>query len=308
MKTGYTDAAGYCLVASAARDMPERQAPPAQRGAGHGLARGARQREPEAAELGLPGLRRGAPVRGRQADRHRPVWKGTSAEAKLGAPRRAVRQRAQGRGRQAEDRRSSAPTRWSRRWPRASASGTHQGQHRRRHAGGRGAAGGAASRSSRPASSAAPGTRSGCGSSKLRMRNRCTEERPPCPARCPTRLCYLNGEYTRAVRRQGVACSTAASSSATASTRWCRCTASALFRFDEHMARLQRGLGKLRIANPHDREDWLERCRHLVRALAAADRRARPAGLHPGHARRGAARPCDAGGHRADGVHDGQRR
>ena len=42
-----------------------------------------------------------------------------------------------------------------------------------------------------------------------------------------------------------------------------------LFRFDEHMARLQRGLGKVRIDNPHDREGWLQRCRHLVRALAA---------------------------------------
>ncbi|WP_418318451.1 D-amino acid aminotransferase [Piscinibacter sakaiensis] len=41
-----------------------------------------------------------------------------------------------------------------------------------------------------------------------------------------------------------------------------------LFRFAEHMARLERGLGKLRIANPHDREQWLQMCRHLVAALA----------------------------------------
>ena len=38
-----------------------------------------------------------------------------------------------------------------------------------------------------------------------------------------------------------------------------------LFRFDEHMARLQRSLGKLRIANPHSRDGWLS----LVRALVA---------------------------------------
>ena len=38
-----------------------------------------------------------------------------------------------------------------------------------------------------------------------------------------------------------------------------------LFRFDEHMARLQRSLGKLRIANPHSRDGWLA----LVRALVA---------------------------------------
>src|SRR5512138_887144 len=41
-----------------------------------------------------------------------------------------------------------------------------------------------------------------------------------------------------------------------------------LFRFDEHMARLQRSLGKVRIDNPHDREGWLQRCRRLVQALA----------------------------------------
>jgi D-alanine transaminase len=40
-----------------------------------------------------------------------------------------------------------------------------------------------------------------------------------------------------------------------------------LFRFDEHMARLQRSLGKVRIANPYGREQWLQRCRTLVQAL-----------------------------------------
>ena len=41
-----------------------------------------------------------------------------------------------------------------------------------------------------------------------------------------------------------------------------------LFRFDEHMARLQRSLAKVRITNPHDHDGWLQRCRHLVHALA----------------------------------------
>ena len=66
MKTGFTDAAGYCLVASAAREVSQPgggpEAPSAVGGAGHGLARGARQREPEAAELGLQRVRPGAPV------------------------------------------------------------------------------------------------------------------------------------------------------------------------------------------------------------------------------------------------------
>ncbi len=41
-----------------------------------------------------------------------------------------------------------------------------------------------------------------------------------------------------------------------------------LFRFDEHMARLSRSLAKLRIANPFGPEQWLERIRPLVAALA----------------------------------------
>ena len=45
-----------------------------------------------------------------------------------------------------------------------------------------------------------------------------------------------------------------------------------LFRFDDHMARLERSLAKVRIANPHSREQWLERCRALVAALAEAER------------------------------------
>jgi D-alanine transaminase len=44
-----------------------------------------------------------------------------------------------------------------------------------------------------------------------------------------------------------------------------------LFRFDEHMARLERSLAKVRIANPLAREAWLERCRKLVSALAETE-------------------------------------
>ena len=40
-----------------------------------------------------------------------------------------------------------------------------------------------------------------------------------------------------------------------------------LFRFDEHLARLGRSLAKLRIENPHNREQWLERSRKLIAAL-----------------------------------------
>jgi D-alanine transaminase len=37
-----------------------------------------------------------------------------------------------------------------------------------------------------------------------------------------------------------------------------------LFRFDEHLARLNRSLSKLRIPNPATRDEWLARCRALV--------------------------------------------
>ena len=41
-----------------------------------------------------------------------------------------------------------------------------------------------------------------------------------------------------------------------------------LFRFDEHLARLGRSLAKIRIGDPHTAEQWLERSRKLVAALA----------------------------------------
>lgn len=44
-----------------------------------------------------------------------------------------------------------------------------------------------------------------------------------------------------------------------------------LFRFEQHMARLSRSLEKVRIANPHDFEEWLDRCRKLVAGLPAED-------------------------------------
>ena len=41
-----------------------------------------------------------------------------------------------------------------------------------------------------------------------------------------------------------------------------------LFRFDEHIARLTRSLAKLRIPDPHTREEWLAISRRLVQTLA----------------------------------------
>jgi len=44
-----------------------------------------------------------------------------------------------------------------------------------------------------------------------------------------------------------------------------------LFRFDEHLARLNRSLTKLRLPEPAPREEWLARCRQLVAARPEAD-------------------------------------
>ena len=43
-----------------------------------------------------------------------------------------------------------------------------------------------------------------------------------------------------------------------------------LFRFDEHIARLSRSLAKLRIPEPHTRDEWLAISRRLVQTLADA--------------------------------------
>jgi D-alanine transaminase len=43
-----------------------------------------------------------------------------------------------------------------------------------------------------------------------------------------------------------------------------------LFRFDEHIARLTRSLAKVRIPNPHTRDEWLALCRRLVQLTREA--------------------------------------
>ncbi len=82
----------------------------------------------------------------------------------------------------------------------------------------------------------------------------------------PDTLCYLNGEYSPlhlakvSVLDRGFIFGDGVYEVVPA-------YGGRLFRFDEHMARLNRSLSKLRITNPHSREEWLERCRTLVGAL-----------------------------------------
>jgi D-alanine transaminase len=44
-----------------------------------------------------------------------------------------------------------------------------------------------------------------------------------------------------------------------------------LFRFDQHLARLEHGLGKIRIGNPLGHSQWLSHCRALVAAHSSDD-------------------------------------
>ncbi len=88
------------------------------------------------------------------------------------------------------------------------------------------------------------------------------------PTALPDTLCYLNGRYLRladaqvSVLDRGFIFGDGVYEVVPVYGR-------KLFRFDEHMARLARSLGKLRIVNPFGREQWLERIRPLVAALAA---------------------------------------
>jgi D-alanine transaminase len=82
-------------------------------------------------------------------------------------------------------------------------------------------------------------------------------------------LCYLNGEYTPisqarvSVLDRGFVFGDGVYEVVPVYGR-------RLFRFDEHMARLNRSLGKLRIDNPHGRDEWLARARQLVASVGDA--------------------------------------
>jgi D-alanine transaminase len=86
----------------------------------------------------------------------------------------------------------------------------------------------------------------------------------------PDTLCYLNGEYTPlnearvSVLDRGFIFGDGIYEVVPVYSR-------RLFRFEEHMSRLDRSLAKLRITNPHTRSEWLERCRRLIEAQASDD-------------------------------------
>jgi D-alanine transaminase len=94
----------------------------------------------------------------------------------------------------------------------------------------------------------------------------------------PDTLCYLNGEYS-SLRDAKVSVLDRGFIFGDGIYEVVPAYVGKLFRFDEHMARLGRSLAKLRIANPHTSEEWLERCRKLIAALVRqGDVQQRPAG------------------------------
>ena len=86
----------------------------------------------------------------------------------------------------------------------------------------------------------------------------------------PDTLCYLNGDYTPlnqakvSVLDRGFIFGDGIYDVVPVYGR-------KLFRFAQHLARLDRNLGKLHIVNPHTSEEWLARCRKLIAAHASED-------------------------------------
>src|SRR3978361_1984689 len=83
----------------------------------------------------------------------------------------------------------------------------------------------------------------------------------------PDTLCYLNGEYGP-VRDAKVSVLDRGFIFGDGIYEVVPVYARKLFRFDEHLARLGPSLAQLRIATPHGRDQWLERCRKLIDAFA----------------------------------------
>ena len=95
----------------------------------------------------------------------------------------------------------------------------------------------------------------------------------PTPTPLPSTLCYLNGEYTAlkdakiSVLDRGFIFGDGVYEVAPA-------YAGKLFRFEQHMARLDRNLAELRIANPRTHQEWRDIAMTLIAAYARDTRAA----------------------------------
>lgn len=83
----------------------------------------------------------------------------------------------------------------------------------------------------------------------------------------PDTLCYLNGDYGL-LRDAKVSVLDRGFIFGDGIYEVVPAYAGKLFRFDAHVARLGRSLAKLRMPNPHTRDEWLARCRRLIADLA----------------------------------------
>ncbi len=86
----------------------------------------------------------------------------------------------------------------------------------------------------------------------------------------PDSLCYLNGEFL-ALRDAKVSVLDRGFLFGDGIYEALPVYGRRLFRFDEHMARLNRGLSKIRIGNPFTEAQWLAHCRRLVAAHESDD-------------------------------------
>ncbi|MCW7539104.1 D-amino acid aminotransferase [Aquabacterium sp. A7-Y] len=83
----------------------------------------------------------------------------------------------------------------------------------------------------------------------------------------PDSLCYLNGEYTL-LRDAKISALDRGFIFGDGVYEVVPVYGRRLFRFQEHISRLERSLAKVRIPNPHTEVEWLERMRRLIAAYA----------------------------------------
>lgn len=91
---------------------------------------------------------------------------------------------------------------------------------------------------------------------------------PSLPSATADTLCYLNGDYCR-IADAKVSVLDRGFVFGDGIYEVVPVYGKRLFRFESHMARLDRSLAKVRIANPHHPAQWLERMRKLVDAQHA---------------------------------------
>ena len=85
----------------------------------------------------------------------------------------------------------------------------------------------------------------------------------------PDSLCFLNGDYT-ALRDARISVLDRGFIFGDGVYEVLPAYGGRIFRFTEHMDRLDRSLRELRIANPHTRDEWLAIARRLIADRQAA--------------------------------------